>query len=109
MRDRFARAVLNWLFTGRWDGLSDLRQPIHDGGLQRDALVGIDVVGFHINFSNLGVAGFAEGFGDGFVVGLVAVMGFDLQNRARFQTWRVVDVVPFGGVLFGFGDQAFRS
>src|SRR5579871_194113 len=48
-------------------------QPIKYGGLQRDAMVVVAVVGFHVDVGGAGVAGFLQRFKERVIFGIVAV------------------------------------
>ena len=44
-------------------------EPVEHGGLQRDAVVGVTVVGFHVEFGGAGVAGFLQRLEERVIVG----------------------------------------
>ena len=83
-------------------------QPVEDRGLQRDAMIVVAVIGFHVRPRSREVAGFAQRFGEGLIVGIISVRRFHDENRSGLQIWSPVDVVPFRGILFGFREHSFR-
>ena len=87
--------------------LSQAFEPVEDGGLQRDAVVVVAVIGFHVNFGDAGVAGFLERLKERVIVGNIAVGRFDDKDRARLQMSGPLDVIPLCSILFCFVEHAF--
>ena len=75
-----------------------LLEEVEDGLLERDAVVGVGVVGGHVYLVDLLIAGFVEGFDKGVVCGGEAIVGGENEDVTSGEFGSEVHEVKCGGV-----------